>query len=169
MKYSAIHYWIFFFEKRKIICAWHRIKLNILPGLSLCNVEYTSFIELKLFDEVSTFLHKFSCRCKKQSFIKTFPVENKTEMVQSQIFLKFNSYFWIPLFSWTRWCNFHNFLEKSASSAGAVNIHFFRGIQKSFPRKWGTTTTTNKLFQRPRQQRLAVKKINSMTLLAVHM
>ena len=63
---------------------------------------------------------------------------------------------WIPLFSWTRYSDFHYFLEKPASSA--VNVHFFCGIQKSFPtRTTTTTTTTNKPFLRPRQRSLAVK------------
>ena len=44
------------------------------------------------------------------------------------------------------------FWKKPASSE--VNVHFFCGIQKSFP----TRTTTNKPFLRPRQRSLAVKK-----------
>ena len=51
---------------------------------------------------------------------------------------------WIPLIMWTR-----------CSASSAVNVHFFGGIQKSFPR----TTTTNKSFIRPRQRSLAVKKV----------
>ena len=46
-------------------------------------------------------------------------------------------------------------MEKPASSA--MNVHFFRGIQKSFPTT-RTTTTTNKPFLRPRQRSLVVKK-----------
>ena len=47
-----------------------------------------------------------------------------------------------------------------------MNVHFFRGIQKSFPRTRTTTTTrtttrTNKPFLRPRQRSLAVKKMQS--------
>ena len=38
-----------------------------------------------------------------------------------------------------------------------VNVHFFRGIQKSFPRTRKTTTTTNKPSLRPRQRSIAVK------------
>ena len=39
-----------------------------------------------------------------------------------------------------------------------MNVHFFRGIQKSFPRARTTKTTkTNKPFLRPRQRSLAVK------------
>ena len=38
-----------------------------------------------------------------------------------------------------------------------MNVHFFRGIQKSFPRTRKTTTTTNKPSLRPRQRSLAVK------------
>ena len=63
---------------------------------------------------------------------------------------------WIPLFSWTRYNDFHYFLEKPASSA--MNVHFFRGIQKSFPRT-RTPTTTNKPLLRSRQRSLAVKNI----------
>ena len=63
---------------------------------------------------------------------------------------------WIPLFSWTRYNDFHYFLEKPASSA--VNVHFFRGIQKSFPIRTTRTTTTNRPFLRPRQRSLVVKK-----------
>ena len=48
---------------------------------------------------------------------------------------------WSPLISWTCY-----------SASSAVNVHFFRGIGKSFPR------TTNKPFLRPRQRSLAVKK-----------
>ena len=39
-------------------------------------------------------------------------------------------------------------------ASSAMNVHFFCGIQKSFP----ATTTTNKPFLRPRQRSLAVKK-----------
>ena len=53
---------------------------------------------------------------------------------------------WIPLFLWTLYNDFY-FLEKPVSSI--VNVHFFRGIQKSFPRT-RTTITTNKPFLRPR-------------------
>ena len=43
-------------------------------------------------------------------------------------------------------------------SSSAVSVRFFRGIQKSFPRKrTTTTTTTNKPFLRPRQWSLPVK------------
>ena len=62
---------------------------------------------------------------------------------------------WIPLFLWTRYNDFHYFLEKPASSA--VNVHFFRGIQKTFPTT-KTRTTTNKPYLRPRQRSLVVKK-----------
>ena len=61
----------------------------------------------------------------------------------------------IPLILWARY---------SAISAG--NVHFFRGIQKSFPRTrtrtriTTTTTTTNKPFPRPRQRSLVVKKVS---------
>ena len=68
---------------------------------------------------------------------------------------------WIPQISWTSIefhyfrghasVMFHYFLEKSANSE--VNVHFFGGIQKSFPR----TTTAYKPFLIPRQQSLAVK------------
>ena len=62
---------------------------------------------------------------------------------------------WIPLFSWTSYNDFHYFLEKPASSA--VNVHFFRGIKKSFSRTRATTITTNKPFLRSRQRSLVVK------------
>ena len=65
---------------------------------------------------------------------------------------------WIQLFLWTRYNDFHYYREKPASSV--MNVHFFRGIQKSFPRKrTTTTTTTNKPFLRPRQRSLAVKNL----------
>ena len=73
----------------------------------------------------------------------------------------------IPLISWTSCCDFHYFLEISASSA--VNVHFFRGIRKSFPRTRTRTTTTNKPFIRPRQRSLAVKNFRATArILLIH-
>ena len=76
---------------------------------------------------------------------------------------------WIPLCSWTsiefQYFRGHAtmistiFWKKPASSK--VNVHFFCGIQKSFPR---TRTTTNKPFLRPRQRSLAVKKDGQIQL-----
>ena len=58
------------------------------------------------------------------------------------------------------------FWKKPASSA--VNVHFFRGVQKSFPRTRTTTTrTTNKPFLRPRQRSLAVKNGNIFVLVGI--
>ena len=45
---------------------------------------------------------------------------------------------------------------KELLAVQSVNVHFFRGIQKSFPTT-RTTTTTNRTFLRPRQRNLAVK------------
>ena len=62
------------------------------------------------------------------------------------ISINFVDKLWIPLISWTR-----------CSASSAVYVHFFRGIQKSFPRTTTRTTTTNKPFLRPRQRSLAIK------------
>ena len=81
---------------------------------------------------------------------------------------------WIPRISWTRCSNFHEFhgqalystifvetlqwfpLYSGKPASSAVNVHFFRGIQKSFPRT-RTTTATNKPFLWPRHRSLALK------------
>ena len=80
---------------------------------------------------------------------------------------------WIPLFWWASCSDFHKFRGQALNSTifvdmlkwvplfsgkyaiSAVNVHFFRGIQKSFLTR-RTRTTTNKPFLRPRQRSLAV-------------
>ena len=52
-------------------------------------------------------------------------------------------------------------MEKPASSA--VNVHFVRRIQKSFPTTRATRTTTNKPFLRPGQKYVKIDlPINSI-------
>ena len=58
---------------------------------------------------------------------------------------------WIPLFSWTRYNDFHHFLENLLAVQWMST--FFVEFKKKFP------TTTNKPFLRPRQWILAVKKL----------
>ena len=55
---------------------------------------------------------------------------------------------WISLILRTSCCDFYNFLEISTCSA--VNVHFLRGIRKSFPRTRKTTRTTT---AKPRGQK----------------
>ena len=56
-----------------------------------------------------------------------------------------------------------------------MNVHFFRGIKKSFPTTrtrtstTRTTTTTNKPFLRPRQRSLAVKNTFLKVYLVNHL
>ena len=128
------------------------------------------FQNSKFFNRVASFLYWL---CSKAIQYKHNTICWKVEQFSGHIV---NSIFfvdkllWLPQISWTS-IECHYFRGHDAVISTIcwknmlavrvqwmqiwVNVHFFRGIQKSFPRT--RTTITNKPFRRPRQGSLAVK------------